>query len=121
ILAVSFAASDAGLRRLLAADEHARAIESIAQTTFGRPLALRVFGPPEGGPTGATVTSPQPAGTPATTNRAEESRQELTDRAKKDPTVNRVLNEFGAQVVDVRPLHPSSGDAGGSGQGEENG
>jgi hypothetical protein len=37
----------------------------------------------------------------------EESRHQLTERALKDPAVSRLLTEFGAQVVDVRPLRPA--------------
>ena len=38
---------------------------------------------------------------------ADETLQALTERARKDPAVSRLLTEFGAQVVDVRPLRPA--------------
>jgi hypothetical protein len=51
----------------------------------------------------------------------EESRQALTERALKDPAVSRLLTEFGAQVVDIRPLRPGVDRAGSSLGVEENG
>jgi hypothetical protein len=43
----------------------------------------------------------------------------LTDRAKKDPTVARLLTNFGAQIVDVRPLRTSKDEGDALGQNEE--
>jgi hypothetical protein len=40
-----------------------------------------------------------------------ESQQELAERARKDPVVRRLISEFGASVVDVRPLGPAGGEA----------
>jgi hypothetical protein len=109
-LVVTFGAAETGVRRVFVTDDNVRSIEAIAAQTLGRPLALRVevssptavsgsiaSGPPAAVP--GPLASPPPTG-------AEESRQALTDRARKDPGVSRLLTEFGAQVVDVRPLHP---------------
>ena len=53
-----------------------------------------------------------PAGHVASHDGVTESLHELTQRARKDPAVSRLLTEFGAQVVDVRPLRPGVDDAG---------
>ena len=125
-LIVTFGASDAGVRRVLLTDDNVRSIEAIATQTLGRPLALRVevssetvaTRPAAPGPAIA-VTSPN-AARPSLEG-AEESRQALTERALKDPAVSRLLTEFGAQVVDIRPLGPGVDDAGSSLGVEENG
>jgi len=98
-LVVSFGPSDAGMRRMLLGDDNVRSIQEIAAQTLGRPLALRVAGPSEG-----VAPAPNPAAAGPSPDGTEESRHELTERALKDPVVSRLLNEFGAQVVDVRPL-----------------
>ncbi len=130
-LIVTFVSGDAGVRRLFATEDNVRSIETIATQTLGRPLALRVdvsteavaAGPPSvgrgtsrsmvAGPGSAAPISPPPG--------AEESRQALTERARKEPGVNRLLTEFGAQVVDVRPLRTGVDDAGSPLGIEENG
>jgi len=98
-LVVSFGPSDAGMRRMLLGDDNVRSIQEIAAQTLGRPLALRVAGPSEG-----VAPAPNPAAAGPSPDGTEESRHELTERALKDPVVSRLLNEFGAQVVDVLPL-----------------
>ncbi len=125
-LVVTFGPPDAGVRRVLVTDDNVRSVEAIATQTLGRPLALRVevssetvtARPVAPGPalaaTGPTTSRPAPGG-------AEESRQALTERARNDPGVSRLLTEFGAQVVDVRPLRPGVDDAGSSLGVEENG
>jgi DNA polymerase-3 subunit gamma/tau len=110
-LVVTFGTSDTGVRRMLMTDDNVRSIEAIAAAALGRPLALRVAGSSEGVATGV---GPSLSGT-------DESRQALTERALKDPAVSRLLKEFGAQVVDVRPLRPGVDEAGSSLAVEENG
>ena len=125
-LIVTFGAADTGMRRMLTTDDNARSIEAIATQTLGRPLALRVAGSNEGVATGHAPPSPiAPATSPAAAQLSlegtGESRQALTERALKDPAVSRLLKEFGAQVVDVRPLRQGVDDAAGSLAVEENG
>ena len=91
-LLVTFGESGAGVARMLAQAENVRAIEAIAAEALGRPLTLRVAG---GAP-------PEAAAAPAGPRR-DESPLDLNERARKDPGVARLLREFGAQVVDVRP------------------
>ena len=106
VLSVAFGPSDSGLQRLLMTDDNVRSVEAIAVKTFGRPLSLRV-----------TVSSE--TSLPSARSDGEESRQELTDRAKKDPTVARLLTNFGAQIVDVRPLRASKDEGDAPGPSEE--
>ena len=106
VLSVAFGPSDTGLQRMLMTDDNVRSVEAIAVKTFGRPLSLRV--------TASSGTSLPPA-----RSDGEESRQELTDRAKKDPTVARLLTNFGAQIVDVRPLRTSKDEGDAPGPSEE--
>ena len=106
VLSVAFGPSDSGLQRLLMTDDNVRSVEAIAVKTFGRPLSLRV--------TASSETS-----LPSARSDGEESRQELTDRAKKDPTVARLLTNFGAQIVDVRPLRASKDEGDAPGPSEE--
>jgi hypothetical protein len=120
-LAVSFGPSDAGMRRMLTSDDNVRAIEDIAAQTLGRPLSLRVSGSTEGGAAVPAASVPDPVAARTSQESADESRHALTERARKDPAVRRLLTEFGAQVVDVRPLHPDADDAGTTPSIEENG
>ena len=125
-LIVTFGASDSGMRRMLTTDDNVRSIEAIAAQTLGRPLVLRVAATDEGVALEPAAKSPTTAATGTTARPlppagAGESRQALTERALNDPAVSRVLKEFGAQVVDVRPLRPGVDDASGSLAVEENG
>ena len=76
------------------------------------------------GVSGGAVVRPAPAVAIATRSAVEgagESKQALTERALKDPGVNRLLKEFGAQVVDVRPVRPAVDDGTATLPVEENG
>jgi len=110
-LVVNFGPSDAGMRRMLAGDDNVRSIEQIASQSLGRPLSLKVSGATDGGAPGPASPVPPPAGARPPQSEGGESRHELTERARKDPAVSRLLTEFGAQVVDVRPLRPAADDA----------
>jgi hypothetical protein len=60
-----------------------------------------------------------PRSVPSTANRSE--REDLYDRARSDPAIKRLLSEFGAQIVDVRPLDAPvpAEDQGSTGPGAE--
>jgi hypothetical protein len=128
-LVVTFGDGDAGVQRLFAAEDNVHSIEQIATQTLGRPLALRVEVSTAAGEAAMTslgrgAPDPKGAGSGAARPAApdpEESRQALAERARKEPGVNRLLTEFGAQVVDVRPLRPGVDEAGSSFAIEENG
>ena len=91
-LVVTFGAADSGVRRTLLGENNVRSIEQIVTQALGRPVALRVSESSEG------ISAPVAGAEAGST----ESKQDLTDRARKDPAVSRVLTEFGAQIVDVR-------------------
>ena len=110
-LVVTFGPSDVGMRRMLMGDDNVRSIETIAAQALGRPLTLRVLASSEGAGAGLPESLPSPSGQTQAQDGAAESLHELTQRARKDPAVSRLLNEFGAQVVDVRPLRPGLDDA----------
>jgi DNA polymerase-3 subunit gamma/tau len=120
-LVVTFGPSDSGMRRMLAGDDNVRSIETIAAQALGRPLALRVLGADEGSGVGLAEPLASRAGPGQPQDSAVESPHELAQRARKDPAVSRLLTEFGAQVVDVRPLRPGVDDAGKSLTVEEGG
>ena len=89
-LAIAFGPDEDGVRKVLASDENVRAVEGIATRTLGRPVSVRV----EGGPPAPKLPT-------------------LAERAQGDPAVRRLVGEFGAHLVDVKPAHPNSA-------GEEN-
>ena len=120
-LVVSFGPADAGMRRMLSGDENVRSIVEIAGQALGRPLSLRVASGTEGGPAAPAPPAPVSAPSRPTPESADESRHALTERARKDPVVSRLLTEFGAQVVDVRPLRPDAVDGASPPSIEENG
>jgi hypothetical protein len=97
-LVVTFGAADAGVRRTLMGDDNVRSIEQIASQALGRALTLRV-----------ADAQPVVAASGGAPDESEPSKQSLTERARKDPAINRVLSEFGAQIVDIRP-HRGEGE-----------
>jgi DNA polymerase-3 subunit gamma/tau len=115
-LVVTFGPGDEGLRRMLSGDDHTRALETLAAKTLGRPLSLRIASarderPPENAPMRDRVADE--AAVPETRSKPGPeadgaSRLQLMERARQDPGVQRVLREFGAQIIDVRPLRVSS-------------
>ncbi|HEX4824854.1 MAG TPA: DNA polymerase III subunit gamma/tau [Candidatus Polarisedimenticolaceae bacterium] len=101
-LRIAFGAGDDGLRRMLANDENTRAIERIATETLGRNLTLRISGAADG------AAPPEPS--TAAPSVPSESRQQLIERAGRDPEVRRLLRDFGAQIVDARSVGPAEED-----------
>jgi DNA polymerase-3 subunit gamma/tau len=95
-LRVVFGPGGEGVRRMLSSDENARTIERLASETLGRPLVLSVGGPTDGA---AEAEPPAPA-----TGGDRESRRALMERAARDPDVQLLLREFGAQIIDARSL-----------------
>jgi DNA polymerase-3 subunit gamma/tau len=93
-LVVTFGPADSGVRRTLLGEDNVRSVEQIVTQTLGRPVVLRVAETSDTAVTAVNATAP---------TSSEESKEHLAERARKDPAVSRVLTEFGAQVVDVRP------------------
>jgi hypothetical protein len=119
-LIVSFGAGDDRdrVRRMLSGDENVKAIETLATRTLGRPLALRLATPDE--PTSAAASA-APSSTPASSGAAKAvGTPSLMDRARGDPSIRKILDAFGAQIVDVRPLASPSTPAEGGPTLEEN-
>ena len=79
-LSFSFGSQDEGVRKMLAEEDNVRSVEAIAAKALGRPISVRI----EGGP--PVVKAPT-----------------LAERASGDPAVQRLVGEFGAHLVDVRP------------------
>jgi DNA polymerase-3 subunit gamma/tau len=115
-LVIGFGVSDTGMRRMLVSGDNLRSIEQVAAKTFGRSLTVKVLEQDERD--AAPSRSPAPA--EAASAAKGESPQELNERARKDPVVRRLISEFGASVVDVRPVGPGGGEASDATQ-EENG
>ena len=100
-LRIAFGPGDDGLRRMLGNEDNTRAIERLAEEAFGRKLSLRVSGASDGAGT------PEPEHAPLADP---ESRQQIIERAGRDPEVRRLLRELGAQIVDARSVKPSDDD-----------
>ena len=119
-LSIAFGPGDDGLRRMLASDDNKHAIESLAATALGRPLSLRLAGPADERPsptaTGFAGAQEEPSGSTPSTIRSffvdeGASKVALMERARKDPAVQCLLREFGAQIIDIRPLRaPAESD-----------
>jgi hypothetical protein len=114
------------MQRVLTTDENVRSIETIAGSALARPLTLRVEESVERVPSGpkaslAADATPGPTTARSSTSGVDESKRALTERALKDPAVNRLIKGFGAQIVDVRPLRPGGDDSSASPSEEENG
>jgi DNA polymerase-3 subunit gamma/tau len=106
---VRFAAGQELMARQLARRENLDALKRHAEQVAGRKLGLRVDEPSAGsGPTADGALSPEPrSASPEKTTRRRDGRRQkntLLDQAKKEPGVKKLFHEFGAQVVDVRPL-----------------
>ncbi|HKQ61887.1 MAG TPA: DNA polymerase III subunit gamma/tau [Candidatus Polarisedimenticolaceae bacterium] len=86
-LVVRFAAGREALGRTLQRAENVEQLQTLASELIGRRTAVRIelagARPPE------TAAAPEPG---------------LLEQAKREPGVTRLLREFGAQVVDIRPM-----------------
>jgi hypothetical protein len=125
---VSFAPGAEAVRRMFERDDNVAFVKGLAAQVYGAALDLRF----EAGAAAVPAAAPPPTATPTarpdTTDVAPSdpslTRQQLFDGARRDPSIQRLLREFGAQIVDVRPLElpraePTPGDELG-GPGEEN-
>jgi hypothetical protein len=128
-LSVTFGPGDDGLRRMLSSNDSTRAIESLATQALGRPMALRLSGPVdervhlEATDFPGTAIEPPAPGLPVSRLPSEDQGEagvRLMERARNDPAVQRLLREFGAQIIDVRPLSASTEETGPTATIEEN-
>ncbi|MDH3628291.1 MAG: DNA polymerase III subunit gamma/tau [Acidobacteriota bacterium] len=86
-------------------------IAGMCERRFGASLKWRVTSSAAAGDAApatetSTPTAPLPRADPTPTS-DEPSREELIQTAKKEPAVHKLLREFGAQIVDIRPLEES--------------
>jgi DNA polymerase-3 subunit gamma/tau len=132
VLEVLFAAEKQAMVRQLERKELRDQLAGKAAEIAGRPVRVQIDSDASAGaesrsdrlpaaPSSEAHTPDRPAGGPSTRGgeRRESAssspspppqrrgRGELLEQAKKDPGVNRLLREFGAQVVDIRPLAAS--------------
>jgi DNA polymerase-3 subunit gamma/tau len=112
----------AALRRRLEDEDSMRILRRCASEAAGQELGVRVASienDTRGAPAGADPRPESPSPPPDVPKRGMESRGtakrgtasrgtgdrgSLLERAKKDPGIKKLLHDFGAQVVDIRPL-----------------
>ena len=125
---VAFSPGAEAVRRMFERDDNVAFVRGLAGKVFGATTGIRFEDAPvaavAGGPPGATAT-PSTVSVDAGAPAPGLGRQQLFDAARRDPAIQRLLREFGAQIVDVRPLElpqgePQLGEEVG-GAGEENG
>ncbi|NIM02042.1 MAG: DNA polymerase III subunit gamma/tau [Acidobacteria bacterium] len=114
-LVVSFGKEDAVVAERLRDAETVDLLRQAAERISGAQVNIRIES--DGGPE-ATAEQPAPpkpaapdtvapetaASKPKTRARARPGRDELLEQARSEPGVKKLLREFGAQVVDIRPL-----------------
>jgi DNA polymerase-3 subunit gamma/tau len=106
---VRFAEGQEIMARQFARRDSLDALQRHAEQVAGRKVRVRLIETPAG-PEPATTASPAPekrAAAPearAPRRGGRRQRDALLDQARKDPGVKKLFHEFGAQVVDVRPL-----------------
>lgn len=118
-LVVTFEPATDAVRKVVERGESLTAIAQVAGEAFGRRLDVRLESaaapagpvttgspsePPRvsAGDTGAA--GPRASAEPPTSTGQAPDRLSLLDRARSEPGVRKLLAEFGAQVVDIRPL-----------------
>ncbi len=99
---VRFAPALDAIARQLARKDNLRAIQECAERVFGRRLEVVVQ--TSEGPSAVAAAAVAPAA--AAPGPTEPAHPTLADRATSEPGVRRLLREFGAQLVDIRPLDP---------------
>jgi DNA polymerase-3 subunit gamma/tau len=121
-LAIRFESGKEAMIRQIERKDSVDLLQRHAARLTGGPVRLHIGAEPV--PTGAE-DAPHPgaasvrppareSGTPSRERRTarppqREPRSALLDRARQDPGVQKLLREFGAQVVDIRPLEAAPG------------
>lgn len=85
------------VRRMFEREDTLSFVRTAARDLWGEEVPIRVetAAATEEAPAAPKASFPTPGPT---------GREELFDRVRKDPSVRMLLTEFGAQIVDVRPL-----------------
>jgi len=81
-------------------------LQGCASEVAGRPVTLRIELDAE---TGKRAVSGGSGGLGTGTSKQPSDRRQLMEMAGSDPAVKHLLREFGAQIVDIRPLDPEAG------------
>lgn len=112
-LRIRFEDGGRAVGEMLGAEATLGFLREAAAAAAGTSIAIRIDAAPAGAP-------PSPAPSP----RGERDRSEppspagedrggsIAERVRRDPGVKRLLEEFGAQIVEVRPLGPIAAEAG---------
>jgi len=111
---IRFAASLDVLARQLARKEQLKVVQEYAERVFGRRMevAVQAVDAPKAAPEATTAPRrPHPAPRSVEPHPLGEVQGSLIDRATSEPGVRKLLRDFGAQVVDIRPLEPGSDPA----------
>jgi hypothetical protein len=122
VLRVAFPAAEEALGRQLERSANAEALARCAREVIGRDVRLAVS---VDGPAASTGLAPRSASEEERASRdsphPRPDRDRLLRQATSDPGVQRLLAEFGAQVIDIRPLGAAApdGEAGPPGQRTE--
>ena len=101
-LVIEIAAEHAADRRQLERADYRRVLGEVAAEVVGPGTAVRVVVAAE---SGSPAASGNGESAPAPPDGAADQRRLLAE-VRADPGVSRLLREFGAQVLDIRPLMP---------------
>jgi hypothetical protein len=106
-----------GIRKVVEREENLATLRRCALGSFGRPLEVRIEAaaaavraePPTEAPpaTAAPAAPPRPKATvaqPPPAPAARDDSSSLLERARSEPAIRKLLSEFGAQVIEIRPL-----------------
>jgi DNA polymerase-3 subunit gamma/tau len=130
---VTFGPDLEAVRKIAEREDNLALLRRHAEDASGQPSQVRIAG----GQSAASV-APPPAPAPRSPDPARGAEtpprgrrpipstprldKDLLDRARSEPGVRKLLTEFGAQIVDIRPLEPPRGEENGlaePGAGEE--
>lgn len=112
-LRIRFEDGGRAVGEMLGAEATLGFLREAAAAAAGTSIAIRIDAAPVGAP-----SSPAPSSRGEREGReppspADEDRGgSIAERARRDPGVKRLLEEFGAQIVEVRPLGPIASEAG---------
>ena len=110
ILVLYLGEAAAALRKRLEAEDSMKILRRCAAEASGKDLRIRLASASDGMSRPAEREAPagQAAGRPGKPGPAVEDRGSLLERAKKDPGVEKLLHDFGAQVVEIKPMDEES-------------
>lgn len=125
-LRIRFEDGGRAVGEMLGAEATLGFLREAAAAAAGSRIEIRIDAAP-----GEKSPAPSSEGGPAPSPRAEREGGErpaqtgedrggsIAERVRRDPGVKRLLEEFGAQIVEVRPLGPIAEEAGEASRGAE--